>query len=150
VLEGKKERFSQAQGCWGELAKVPGFIAQIGGWSNPNEACILALWKDEKSYENFMLFYHDPIYENIKQNGTYESITIDLCESINRICSLPEKAKFLEVSYEKDMSNVHIIGKHMKQEDKFIAFTFSNCDCEQQDTDKKFIKLENTWKVFSP
>ncbi|MBC7543779.1 MAG: DUF4937 domain-containing protein [Candidatus Sericytochromatia bacterium] len=57
-------RFTQGQLAWRQLAGLPGFLGQLGGWgiANPREAVILSLWQDEAAYDRFMAADHDRIY----------------------------------------------------------------------------------------
>lgn len=75
-----RQAFSISQAGWGDLREVPGFIGQIGGWEKGDspDACIVAFWKDEMTYKNFMENYHDRIYENNGQKGTYRAISVKL------------------------------------------------------------------------
>lgn len=73
-----RESFSQAQSRWAPLQTVPGFLGQLGGWNHfhPTDAQILAFWQDEESYGQFMRHWHDPLYQQTGQAGTYSAITI--------------------------------------------------------------------------
>lgn len=89
VEEHSKAAFSNAQAKWEKLKKLDGFLGQIGGWDqqNPNEAGILAFWKDQHAYDSFMKYSHDEIYEKSGQIGTYKSISINFYERIFTINS---------------------------------------------------------------
>src|SRR5690348_9063556 len=67
---------SQASG-WSGLESVPGFVAQIGGWVNdrPDCAVIVAYWKNEPSYADFMRERHDSLAE--RQLGTYSALQVN-------------------------------------------------------------------------
>jgi heme-degrading monooxygenase HmoA len=80
VPEPLQVPFSAAQSKWRQLSKVPGFLGQLGGWNlrAKEEACILAIWKDEPHYKQFMQQQHDKIVRHNDQLGTYESIDVSL------------------------------------------------------------------------
>lgn len=80
VSEQLKVPFSTSQSKWSQLSKVPGFLGQVGGWNlkSSEEACIVALWKDENYYKQFMNLQHDKIVRHNDQMGTYESIEVSL------------------------------------------------------------------------
>ncbi|MBL7557640.1 MAG: YdbC family protein [Bdellovibrionaceae bacterium] len=71
--------FSSAQEKWNSIARSPGFLAQLGGWDQKNlgEACILSLWRDQKSFDRFMNQVHDSVTESNSQVNTYTSIAVD-------------------------------------------------------------------------
>jgi heme-degrading monooxygenase HmoA len=83
VPENKRQAFSEAQAGWSELASVPGFIAQIGGWSSthPRQACILAFWRDLAAYEAFTSKQHDEIVARLRQQTTYSRIDIKIIDA---------------------------------------------------------------------
>lgn len=82
VPREQRRAFEQAQERWRELQTVPGFGGQIGGWtmSLKTHACILAFWKSQPLYQQFMEHDHDRILEISGQSGTYQSITIQFFE----------------------------------------------------------------------
>ncbi|WP_262984150.1 YdbC family protein [Priestia megaterium] len=52
-----------------------GFIGQLGGWNVEDEtdACILALWEDGTTYQEFMKHTHDSIfYKKASGSNIYE------------------------------------------------------------------------------
>lgn len=71
--------FSLAQEKWSLMSRAPGLICQFGGWDEKTSdtACILGLWSDRGSYENFMREIHDSITEVINQRGTYDHISVE-------------------------------------------------------------------------
>jgi quinol monooxygenase YgiN len=76
--------FSITQEQWAALKGLQGFLGQIGGWNskNPLQAGILSCWQDEKSYQRFMQYEHDRIYQQSDQGKTYLSISIALYKDI--------------------------------------------------------------------
>ena len=95
VEDHKKQEFSVAQEKWSETVNSKGFIAQVGGWDlkNKNEACIISLWENKKSLDNFMTNTHDTIFNRNKQDKTYSSIEIKYFNSLNLIS---DNYKFLK------------------------------------------------------
>src|SRR5258708_14737575 len=72
-----RAKFSESQAsAWGGLESVPGFVAQIGGWvdDRPDSAAIVAYWKSEKFYSDFMREQHDS-YAN-RQRDTYSALRV--------------------------------------------------------------------------
>src|SRR5258708_19804902 len=72
-----RAKFSESQAsAWGGLESVPGFMAQIGGWvdDRPDSAAIVAYWKSEKFYSDFMREQHDS-YAN-RQRDTYSALRV--------------------------------------------------------------------------
>jgi hypothetical protein len=51
--------------AWGGTGSLPGFLVQTGGWEveNPNCAIVIAYWKNEQSYAEFMVGQHDALNE---------------------------------------------------------------------------------------
>ncbi|USN48514.1 MAG: YdbC family protein [Pseudobdellovibrionaceae bacterium] len=84
VIPEHRTSFSKAQEAWQELSDVDGFIAQFGGWDlkNSGDACILGLWKDKESYDQFMNHVHDNVFETNSQENTYESISVGLFDTV--------------------------------------------------------------------
>lgn len=84
VPEEWRAAFSTAQAGWGALRGVDGFGGQWGGWNaqSPEEACILALWRDEAAYQHFMDAVHDSIFVQTEQRRTYESIAVTRYDQI--------------------------------------------------------------------
>jgi hypothetical protein len=78
VPEKNRQAFSRGQEVWSELQGVEGFVAQFGGWNRERrqEACLVAVWRDELAYRQFMAEVHDPIYERTGQQGTFDSIRV--------------------------------------------------------------------------
>ncbi len=83
VAEQAKVKFSHAQGVWSALTGVEGFMAQTGGWDAKEDslAIIVAWWRDQQSYDQFMRVNHDPIFENSEQAKTYQSCEVDRWEA---------------------------------------------------------------------
>jgi len=83
VADEFKEKFSIAQRVWSELTVVEGFVGQAGGWEagKDNLAVIVAWWRDQPSYDQFMRVNHDPIYKKSGQAGSYESCEVDYWEA---------------------------------------------------------------------
>ncbi len=75
VPDHLKGEFSIAQAAWRQLASIPGFIAQVGGWNlkSSNEACIASVWQDRSSYEQFMQESHDAGAAESKPASKYEA-----------------------------------------------------------------------------
>jgi hypothetical protein len=68
--------FDRGQRGWAAVRRVPGFIAQGGGWAQrmPNTAHLFACWDGEPSYLRFMASRHDGIAA--AQQGSYVSSTV--------------------------------------------------------------------------
>ena len=82
VPDAMKDSFSEKQQKWREISNLSGFLGQVGGWDlkAPDDACILCLWKDQWTYNEFMEKHHDRIFENNNQNTTFEKIEVTLLE----------------------------------------------------------------------
>jgi heme-degrading monooxygenase HmoA len=77
VPDDLRTKFSESQAsAWTGLKSVPGFIAQIGGWEidRPNSAVLVAYWKSEKLYSDFMREQHDSLAD--RQRETYSSLRV--------------------------------------------------------------------------
>lgn len=77
VPDDLRTKFSESQAsAWTGLESVPGFIAQIGGWEidRPNSAVLVAYWKSEKLYSDFMREQHDSLAD--RQRETYSSLRV--------------------------------------------------------------------------
>jgi heme-degrading monooxygenase HmoA len=77
VPDDLRTKFSESQAsAWTGLESVPGFIAQIGGWEidRPNSAVLVAYWKSEKLYSDFMREQHDSLAD--RQHETYSSLRV--------------------------------------------------------------------------
>lgn len=87
VPETQKRAFSQAQSAWKAIKNDDGFYGQWGGWNyhRPTEAGILALWRDSSSYDAFMSHVHDSIFLAVKQEPTYENLSVTLLECVSSI-----------------------------------------------------------------
>lgn len=75
VAGDQRDRFSRAQGAWSELARLPGFLLQAGGWDlkRPERAAIVAIWTNATVYGDFRAREHDVIVNNSQQDTTYRS-----------------------------------------------------------------------------
>lgn len=84
VPENRKKTFSHAQCAWKAIRDVEGLFGQWGGWNvrHPTQAGILALWRDFTSYDAFMSQVHDSIFHGIKQEQTYERLSVTLLEAV--------------------------------------------------------------------
>jgi len=87
VLDSNHEEFSEAQQMWGSIRHLPGFLSQFGGWDtrNADSACIMGMWEDDFSYQNFMTNYHNEIIDENKQEQSYESLTTSFYHDILEI-----------------------------------------------------------------
>lgn len=74
-----KNTFAAAQARWSDLAGLPGFLGQMGGWNvhEPTEACIVSFWQDTDTYQHFMQNHHDAIFHKTGQAHSYRKITIE-------------------------------------------------------------------------
>jgi heme-degrading monooxygenase HmoA len=78
VPDDLRTKFSESQASAGSrLESVPGFIAQIGGWESdhPNSAVIIAYWKNEQLYSDFMREQYDALADC--QRNTYSGLQVD-------------------------------------------------------------------------
>jgi heme-degrading monooxygenase HmoA len=78
VPDDLRTKFSESQAsAWSGLESVPGFIAQIGGWESdhPNSAVIIAYWKNEQLYSDFMREQYDTLADC--QRNTYSRLRVD-------------------------------------------------------------------------
>ena len=68
--------FDRAQRAWLDLAGLPGFLGQCGGWSRrePGVAHVFAWWRSEQDYQQFMAGAHDHLAAG--QVGTYDTIEV--------------------------------------------------------------------------
>jgi hypothetical protein len=84
VAESSKERFSDAQQQWAEVAGLDGFLGQVGGWDvkTPGHACHVALWDSLEQYQTFMAGAHDAIVRKNAQADTYDAIAVALFEAV--------------------------------------------------------------------
>lgn len=86
VASDSRAAFSIAQARWRQLRDVDGFRGQFGGWGARNApescewACIVGLWQDSDSYQNFMSDVHDQVVEASGQAATYVHATTALFE----------------------------------------------------------------------
>ncbi len=96
VREGQEATFSRGQERWIELRNDEGFIAQYGGWTEENMAIIIGFWKSTQSYNHFMNDDHDAIYLKTNQQGSIESIDVQLEETDVRDIEQYAKSWMLE------------------------------------------------------
>ena len=78
VPNDRHAKFSESQASgWSGLESVPGFVAQIGGWVNdrPDCAVIVAYWKNEQFYADFMREQHDSFVN--RQRDTYSELRVN-------------------------------------------------------------------------
>jgi len=78
VPNDRRAKFSESQASgWSGLESVPGFVAQIGGWVNdrPDCAVIVAYWKNEQSYADFMREQYDSFAD--RQRDTYSALRVN-------------------------------------------------------------------------
>jgi heme-degrading monooxygenase HmoA len=56
----------------------------VGGWNKNriSEACVIAFWRDEDSYQSFMENSHDYIFEKSRQRNTYDDISVSIYKNI--------------------------------------------------------------------
>jgi heme-degrading monooxygenase HmoA len=72
-----RAKFSESQAStWSGLESIPGFLAQIGGWdsSRSDVAVIVAYWKNEQSYSDFLREQHDSFAD--RQRDTYSALRV--------------------------------------------------------------------------
>src|SRR5947208_2527538 len=77
VPEDLRTKFSASQAsAWSGLDSVPGFLAQVGGWEIQEEslAVIVAYWKNEQLYADFMRQQHDSFADH--QRETYSALKV--------------------------------------------------------------------------
>lgn len=145
VQEKKKEKFSDAQEKWSVLEHAKGFQWQIGGWSAAGEACILACWENQKSYDIFMETIHDRIYLQTNQGKTYDDISVALYDAItlpNNIISLFQTEKGLyvkESSFPPTTLSYLLLGHHNSQ---YLIVS------DKEISDGRKIVLKPNWCVY--
>lgn len=180
VHENRKEAFSTAQEQWKDTSTAPGFIGQFGGWdlNNKESACIVSLWKDDKSFKNFMDNIHDNITDANNQLETYYEIDIKFMDPQLDISGKYEKlyqavidAKYLRVAdclvrkdhvqhFEKVQSEVWIPamsstngmlgGIFTKKEDNYlVASLWDGLNSHQKYSDEQVSKLREKADVSS-
>lgn len=87
VAEDKREAFGSAQQAWRRIRYVDGLIAQVGGYddNNPAAACILAVWRDERSHQQFMANAHDAVTSENHQADHYQDIEVRHFSVVSRM-----------------------------------------------------------------
>ncbi len=101
--------FAAAQAQWGRLAKLDGFVGQIGGWNavvdadheaeSQHQACVIGLWGDADSYHAFMCDQHDTLAAANAQERTYRSCTTRLYAPVLELPgSEPDPAQALQAT----------------------------------------------------
>lgn len=111
VASDSRDAFSNAQAHWRQLKDIEGFRGQFGGWNAGDVsescewACIVGLWQDSDSYQNFMSEFHDTVVEASGQAQTYVHATTALFEVQSDIsglhpdlCSAMGRSEFLRVA----------------------------------------------------
>ena len=80
--------FDRGQRGWTDLAALPGFLGQIGGWSTtvPGQAHVLGFWNDRRDHDAFMAGAHDRLASD--QQGSYSGIEARLFASALEIGTL--------------------------------------------------------------
>jgi heme-degrading monooxygenase HmoA len=75
---------------------VPGFVAQIGGWidDRPDSAVIVAYWKNERLYADFMREKHDSFAD--RQRDTYSALRVNTGHVILTIKEADPRAAIAE------------------------------------------------------
>lgn len=73
-----REAFDRGQRAWTDLAALPGFLGQAGGWSAavPGQAHVFGFWADRKSYDAFMAAGHDRLAA--EHRSSYREIEVRL------------------------------------------------------------------------
>jgi heme-degrading monooxygenase HmoA len=77
VPDELRTKFSTNQvGAWGGAASLSGFLVQTGGWEDKSRNCaiVIAYWKSEQSYAEFMAGQHDALAERGRE--TYTALEI--------------------------------------------------------------------------
>jgi heme-degrading monooxygenase HmoA len=77
VPSSLRAEFTASQtAAWSGLGSVPGFLAQGGGWetNHPDWAIVIAYWKNEQSYADFMRQQHDSFAD--QQRETYSQLQV--------------------------------------------------------------------------
>ena len=165
ITREKKQLFSDAQAGWESIKDVNGFVTQFGGWSRhqPDEAVILACWKDETSYRLFMQDHHDAIYQETGQSGTFESITVWLTNSLQIeqakrfINKIEQSSSFAIQEIGDENKNPMIVNPEelvlfdlkTKQPLSVISLHPSNQEVNLQDSCSNWIDMEPNWKVMT-
>jgi heme-degrading monooxygenase HmoA len=70
--------FDRGQRGWGSLARLPGFLGQCGGWSEPGVAHVLAFWRSAADHAAFLAGPHDELAR--AQRDSYGRIDVRLFE----------------------------------------------------------------------
>jgi len=149
VIPEKREAFSEGQKMWKELHNVPGFVAQIGGWSrsNYNKAYILAFWLEQNSYENFMDHVHDHLFVKTRQDETYSSIKVSLYETTKSFM-LQEHMPYLALtnSFSQSDCTCSFVAKNTSNSNHVLkGFFLQDLDRVKNHT---MIQLEKEWTVL--
>lgn len=147
VSQENKVAFSKAQEQWYKTKNSIGFIGQIGGWdvTNKTKAHIISFWNSKSDLENFMLRFHDKIFDKNKQVLTYSSISISYF-NINQnsiVCKLLKQhiinANKIKIMY--DASN------YLCTNDMNIYFSEGIITLQCNVLEQKEIKVVDTWKI---
>ena len=81
VAPEHRAAFHQAQQAWRQTAACEGFLGQLGGWSDGDEAWIFALWRRQADLDCFMAGVHDIIVAGNRQQITYRHCRVTLLRS---------------------------------------------------------------------
>lgn len=81
VATERREAFSRGQETWGELAQLPGFLAQGGGWSE-SQAVLVGWWADWPAYAAFRAEHHDALLARSGQGLACDRIETSYWESV--------------------------------------------------------------------
>lgn len=121
VPSALRTAFDEAQQRWAGLAAADGFLGQIGGWNQnePTQACILAVWRDQSAYEQFMHRLHDEIVDQSNQQRTYTEIQVTMAQVM---LPMPGAATDLDAALAAGtvlrVADCHV---HRQQTDHFLS-----------------------------
>jgi heme-degrading monooxygenase HmoA len=84
--------------AWEGAGSLPGFLVQTGGWEvkNPNCAIVIAYWKNEQSYAEFMAGQHDVLTESMRK--TYTALEIGTGHVITTVNQTDPKTAVAEAA----------------------------------------------------
>jgi heme-degrading monooxygenase HmoA len=76
VPDDLRAKFAPGQAAWAGLGSGAGFLAQAGGWEreDPSSAVVIAYWKNEQFYADFMAQQHDSLADH--QGETYSALHV--------------------------------------------------------------------------
>jgi hypothetical protein len=88
VPDDLRTKFSADQAVvWEAAGSLPGFMVQAGGWENErlNCAIVIAYWKNEQTYAEFMARQHDALMEPLgKMYSALEISTGHVITTVNQ------------------------------------------------------------------